>query len=204
MLRNGGLCAHGALVGGAQLEAPVVDHRCGRFDAHQGPRAQADVTPVGSLRRGGCGPGTAITALAVSCVPGNTTSAAQAGSAATAGRNGPSFVPGCAIRPRMPRGRPKLVQQLRGPTAAAPDCRTGVVLASVISLHFTPVSSQWIRSGISSSVSATSSSGEPQLHRQQLIERVELHELQAGVAENLFAGDEANAFSIMPLVRLSR
>ena len=66
------------------------------------------------------------------------------------------------------------------------------MLASVISLHFTPVNSQWNRSGTINSVSATSNKRRAgQFHRQELVQRVELHELQAGVAEDLLAADDA-------------
>ena len=136
--------------------------------------------------------GTAATALAVSCVPGAITVTGRDSptSRRPTRRSGPSSVPGSIRSGRIDRGSPR-PRQSSSDQVPVRGSSSWVVEASVRSPARRPVRSQPKRSGIISSVSATSSSGEfARLQRQELIDRVERQELQAGDLVDPLARDE--------------
>ena len=132
--------------------------------------------------------GTPATAEAVSCAGGATTlTLRRPVRSATPGRSAPSLVPGGTTFGNMRAGRPNFfsrpVAQLR--VSGLRHCE---VEAMVNSATREPHSAQWMKSGMNSRQSAASSrSGRVCLVRQQLEQRVELHELQAGLGEDFRA-----------------
>ena len=135
-----------------------------------------------TMRDGAVRTGTAATALAVSWVAGAMTVMGRASpsSSATDRRIGPSSVPGSIRSGRIARGMPR-PRQSSSDQVPLRGSSNWVVEASVRSPARRPVKSQPKRSGIISSVSADSRSGDFDLRQgQELIERVERQELQAG------------------------
>ena len=125
-----------------------------------------------------------MTALAVSCVPGSTTStSARPVALGTAGSSGRELRARADDRGREFARAIAIARTIRWPNAAARVEELRGRGVGHVRWLFRPVSSQWNRSGIIKNDSAMSNSGEfATPHRQQLIERVDLHELQAGLA----------------------
>ncbi len=94
------------------------------------------------------------------------------------------------MRPRMPRGQAELRQQIGRPAAADGIVElAGAGVAHLVALHAGQEPMEQVghhQEGLGDAQQRRAG----QLHGQQLVERVELHELQAGVAENLFAADQ--------------
>ena len=191
VLQQAGRAADAAFVGEVQLQHRIVDDRLRRLDAHQGPGAEADVAPVGphaGLAVGGHGHHRA----------GRIVRAGQH----HLGRRQAAL--GRHVRPQRPQRRARLRDRAENPRRQrelAEQFRRPVALDRIVTLA---------RAGVGHLV-ALHAGQQPveqvghhqqrfgdvqqrrarELHRQQLEQRVELHELQAGMAEDLLAADDA-------------
>ena len=190
VLQQADRLADSAFVGKVPQENLVVDHGCGQFDAHQSPSAQADITPVGSRGAGLLSAGTAMTALAVSWLPGSTTWARKPLSAARRAAERTELRARLGDLAEDVRRQAQGLQQLRGPSTLHRIVELrGAGLRHFVALHARqqPVHEVGHQQDRLGNVQQRRPS---QLHRQELIERIDLHELQARVAENLFAGND--------------
>ena len=174
---------HAALVREVGGEAHVGDDGCGHLDTDRATTCRCSGRP--SIDEASGAP---TTADAVSCEPGSDhPRAREAGRTGDLGPQGPRTVPGSTTSGSIAVGMPRRSSIGRAQSRARAS-RHWLVLAFVYSATDAPDRKWANRSPISSRRSAWPSSGSLAAdHRQQLVQRVDRHELDAGGRVDLLA-----------------
>ena len=177
--------AHAALVGEVRGERLVGDQRLGELDADERPRAGADVGGTwdrGTAPRRPPRPCRACRGTATARARGRVRSA-------TSSRRAPRTVAGRTTSRKAPPGC-RAARAGRSPTPARAGRGTGWSSRSCTRTTATPLSQKWSRSGISSSDPAASSARPPAATSgEELEERVDRHQLDAGALVDLARRD---------------